>query len=120
MTCRLCLVALMLAARPGVADPTPPPASAPATPSAPACPAVLSAPPPATCPQDGETVESLRSALTCERLRAAAQFERMACELRDVEARIKAMPEPPSRVVWLITGAAAAGIGCALIDPPGR
>ena len=106
------LLVIVLSASTVEAKPVPPTAP----PTEPACPPAVAP----SCPPDGDTVESLRAAMACERLRAAAQLKHMACALRLVERQIEAMPEPPSRVQWLITGAAAVGIGCALIDPHGR
>ena len=49
-----------------------------------------------------------REALRAERLESAEALERCAAAVRDLQHEIEVQPEPPSRVVWLLAGAAAA------------
>ena len=65
-----------------------------------AAPGHCQVPPPSAITSD----EILRD----ERLESAEALERCAAAVRDLQHEIEAVPEPPSRVVWLLAGAAAA------------
>lgn len=70
-------------------------------------------PPPLYCERvlaepDPTDAAGLRLVVDCERVTAAYQLDEAALALRLAEQKLAAVPEPPSRVVWLLYGAGAA------------
>lgn len=70
-------------------------------------------PPPLYCERvlaepDPTDAAGLRLVVGCERVTAAYQLDKAALALRLAEQKLAAVPEPPSRVVWLLYGAGAA------------
>lgn len=94
------VVALVLPVSALGAPPFVPPVSPPSPPPL-YCERVLAEPDPADA-------AGLRLVVGCERVTAAYQLDKAALALRLAEQKLAAVPEPPSRVVWLLYGAGAA------------